>query len=69
MTVQHHSDFAVEGTKAIPTIAVGGLTLFGVGLSDWVLLATLFYTVAQIAFLFRDKWYRPRKARKAKDGS
>lgn len=59
--MQPNSEISVEATKALPTITVGGLTLFGVGLSDWVLLLTLGYTLLQIFFLLRDKWYRPRK--------
>ena len=62
MTPQH-SELVTEATKAAPALTVGGLTLFGVGLSDWVLLATLIYTVLQVGFLLRDKWYNPRKAR------
>jgi hypothetical protein len=59
--VTQHSDVFTEAIKASPTITVGGLTLFGVGLADWVLFTTLSYTVLQIFFLLRDKWYRPRK--------
>lgn len=69
MNASTNSEFTAEGLKALPTVTVGGLTLFGVGLSDWVLLATLFYTIAQIGFLFRDRWYRPHKARKVQNGS
>lgn len=58
-----HSELVTEATKAAPALTVGGLTLFGVGLSDWVLLATLIYTVLQVGFLLRDKWYMPRKVR------
>jgi hypothetical protein len=59
--MSHHD--ITEGLKAAPTLTVGGLTLFGVGLSDWVLLATLVYTVFQTYFLLRDKWWIPRKVR------
>lgn len=62
MTNTNH-EFVTEAAKAAPAVTVGSLTLFGVGLSDWVLLATLLYTVMQIGFLLRDKWYKPRKAR------
>lgn len=57
-----HSDLVTEAAKASPAITVGGLTLFGVGLSDWVLIATLIYTGLQVYFLLRDKWYLPKKA-------
>lgn len=59
----NHSDIVSEAAKAAPAVTVGGLTLFGVVLSDLVLLATLVYTVLQIFFLVRDKWYRPRKGK------
>lgn len=60
---QHHSDIVTEAAKAVPTVTVGGLTLFGVVLSDWVMILTIVYTLAQIFFLLRDKWYLPRKGR------
>ena len=62
MTQQHH-DVLTEVVRAAPSVTVGGLTLFGVGLADWVLIITLIYTVLQIYFLLRDRWYKPRKAR------
>ena len=54
-------EVSIELTKSIPTVTVGGLTLFGVGLADWVLILTIIYTLLQLFFLLRDKWYRPRK--------
>lgn len=60
MTQPNHETMS-EVIKAAPTITVGGLTLFGVGLADWVLLVTLIYTVFQLYFLIRDKWYRQLK--------
>jgi hypothetical protein len=59
----NHSDVFTEAAKAAPTVTVGGLTLYGVGLSDYVLIVTLIYTVLQIYFLVRDKWWKPRKAK------
>lgn len=58
---QTNHELSLELTKATPTITVGGLTLFGVGLADWVLILTIIYTLLQLFFLLRDKWYRPRK--------
>ena len=55
-----------EAVKAAPPITVGGLTLWGVSLSEWVLILTAIYTVLQIYFLLRDKL--GQKHRK-KDGS
>ena len=40
-----------EPVLAAPPVGVAGLSLFGVGLSDWVLLLTLIYTI----FLIIDK--------------
>lgn len=56
-----HNEVATEVTRALPSLTVGGLTLFGVGLADWVLIVTLIYTVLQVYFLLRDRWYKPRK--------
>ena len=54
-------DTLTEATKAAPPVIVGGLTLVGVPLSDWLIIATLVYTVLQIVFLVRDKLYGPWK--------
>jgi len=59
----HYSELVTEGAKAAPAVAVGGLTLFGVSLADWVLISTLLYTGVQLFFLLRDKWWRQRKDR------
>lgn len=48
-------DIAASGVKALPPITVTGLTLSGVTLQEWVLIATLIYTVLQILILIRDK--------------
>lgn len=58
---QQHSEIVTEGLKAVPTVTVGGLTLFGVVLSDWVMIITIVYTLFQLFFLLRDKWWRQRK--------
>ena len=55
-----------EAVKAAPPLTVGGLTMGGVSLSEWVLILTAIYTVLQIYFLLRDKL--GQKHRK-KDGS
>lgn len=61
--MSQHTDTVVEATKAIPPLVVGGITLLGVGLSDWVLFLTIIYTAFQLYFLLRDKWWRQRKDR------
>jgi len=59
MDTQHQ--VATEAVKATPAITVSGLTLFGVSLNEWVLILTAIYTVLQLFFLVRDKWWRVRK--------
>lgn len=58
----HHA--ATEAVKVSPPLTVAGLTLFGVSLSEWVLVLTLLYTALQIMFLLRDKLWRPYCERK-----
>lgn len=58
-----HSDILQEAYKAGPPATVATLTLAGVALQDWVLLATLGYTILQLYFLLRDKWWRQRKGK------
>ena len=59
MTTQH-SDITVEAFKASPSVAVGSLSLTGVGLADWLIILTIIYTLAQLYFLLRDKWWKQR---------
>lgn len=49
-----------EVVKATPPVTVGALHYLGVSLSDVVLATTLVYTVFQLYFLLRDKWWRQR---------
>lgn len=51
----------IEVAKASPSVAVTGLSLYGVTLQDGVLLATLVYTLFQLYFLLRDKWWAKTK--------
>ena len=55
-----------EAVKAAPPLTVGGLTMWGVSLSEWVLILTAIYTVLQIYFLLRDKLGQEHRK---KDGS
>lgn len=59
MTTQH-SEVTVEAFKASPSVAIGSLSLMGVGLADWLIILTIIYTVAQLYFLLRDKWWKQR---------
>ena len=45
---QHFDGVSVAVAKASPPIAVSGLTLAGVQLQDWLIMATLLYTVILI---------------------
>lgn len=58
-TIQEHM---VNAVKDVPPVAVGSLTLFGVQLSDWVLILTAVYTIIRIASELR-QW----KQRKTDD--
>ncbi|WP_299307852.1 hypothetical protein [uncultured Croceicoccus sp.] len=44
-------DYVTAFGKAAPPIAVSGVTAAGMSLQDWVLVATLVYTIAQTAHL------------------
>jgi hypothetical protein len=57
-------DTAHEALRLSPPITVAGLSLYGISLQDWVLIATLLYTVASLYFLLRDKLYRPWKEKR-----
>jgi hypothetical protein len=50
-----------EAVKASPPVAVVSLNLVGVQLQDWVLIVTLVYTLLQVYFLLRDRWWKQRK--------
>ena len=63
------AEVAVAAAKTVPPLTVAGLTLFGVQLSDWVLIFTLIWLTLQIGgFIFdkyRQSWYRdPKKDRR-----
>lgn len=51
-------------TKSSPPVVVTGLSLGGVSLNEWVMIATLAYTLLQAFFLIRDKLYRPWKEKR-----
>lgn len=63
----HASDYAAAAGKASPSIAVTGAAVAGIPLQDWVLMATLAYTVLQIALLVR-KYLKERRAERAAAG-
>jgi hypothetical protein len=59
------NELAAEAVKASPPLTVAGLTIYGVGLQDWILILTAIYTVIQIFILIRDKLL----TQEVKDGS
>lgn len=52
-----------EVLKNSPAIAVVSLSFAGVGLQDWLIGITIIYTLLQLFFLLRDKWWRQRKGK------
>ena len=56
-------DLVEDTIKASPSVTVAGLTVLGVPVQEWLILATIVYTFLQIYFLLRDKWWRQRKDR------
>ncbi|MFC4161956.1 hypothetical protein [Chitinimonas lacunae] len=53
-------EMAAEAVRAAPPVGVAGISLAGVALADWVLIATLIYTVVQIGFVAQ-KWHTHRR--------
>ena len=52
MTTEHHAgEVAAAAVKASPPLAISGMYLAGYSLQDWLVLATLVYTVLQILLL------------------
>ncbi len=49
---------------AVPPAGISGLTVLGVSLPDWVLIATILYTTLSTYVLLRDKFYTPWKERR-----
>lgn len=45
------SGLSMAAAKASPPVVVSGLTLAGVQLQDWLIMATILYTVIQIVIL------------------
>lgn len=47
----HATEYVAVAGKASPPIAVSGAAIAGIPLQDWVLTATLVYTVLQVGLL------------------
>lgn len=56
--IQSGNEIAGEITKAAPPVSVAGLGLAGVSLNEWVLIATLIYTILQIVWFVYSKFIR-----------
>lgn len=69
---QEHAEAAggvtVAAAKMAPPVVAIGMHLFGIQLSDWLILATLVYTVLQITVLVRKLYseWRGRRCPKCK---
>lgn len=55
---------ATAVAKLAPPLAVGGITVAGIQLSDIVLFLTGLYAVLQIGFLLYDRIVKPRKEKR-----
>lgn len=66
MNHETYQDLVVAAIKVSPPVSIAAATIFGATLQDWVLAATLIYTVLQTALLIRKTW-RDRKATKETD--
>lgn len=56
-------DLLAATTKASPALTVGAMSVAGIGLQDWVLIATLGYIVLQAGYLGW-KWAREWRGKK-----
>ena len=54
------TEYAVVTAKLSPSLTVAAATFAGASLQDWVLAATLVYTLLQTALLIRKTWRENR---------
>lgn len=62
--IRDHESLTTAAAKATPPIAATGMQMMGYGLADWVLLATLIYTLLQIAILVHG-WFKRRNRKES----
>jgi hypothetical protein len=55
------TELTTEAAKAAPAVSITGLTLGGISLPDLVVVLTLVLIILQIAFLLKEKVYKPWK--------
>ncbi|MGF6963032.1 hypothetical protein OKW43_000037 [Paraburkholderia sp. WC7.3g] len=58
------SDVIASAVKSLPPVSVASATLLGYPMADWVLAATLLYTILQTVALVRDKFLPHRRKQK-----
>ena len=51
------TDHASELSKAVPPVAVAGVTICGLTLEQWVYVTTILYTLAQFIWFIYKKVY------------
>lgn len=54
--MDHRSEMIREGAASLPPAAVAAVTLAGVSLQDWVLMATLGWIAMQISYFLYQRW-------------
>jgi len=54
--VNHNAEIVREGIASAPPVVVAALTMAGVGLQDWVLIATLGWIGLQITYFLYQRW-------------
>lgn len=55
------NEYAGEITRAAPAVTVSGASLLGFSLNEWVLIATLIYTLLQMGWFIYSKFIRKEK--------
>lgn len=62
MTDHNIAEGVSYATKIVPPLTVTGASMFGLPLSDWVYILTIFYTLLQTGYFI---WKLIRKEKKA----
>lgn len=60
----HSEGVGTVAAKLAPPLTVGGLTVFGIPLNDFVLVLTGVYAALQISFLLYDRIFKSRKEKR-----
>ena len=62
----HSDSVASAAAKLTPPLTVGGATIVGLQLQDWVLILTGAYACLQIGFLLWDRLFKPWRDRRGR---